>query len=629
MSDPKSRYRVSLSWLSASLVFMLSCSPGLSLKAGRNLDLRGQAKSSGCDESGLDTTHANCAVSGNTSANALPMPSVDPPIDSLPVNEPVKIEDTKPVSQEQLLEKIQPLSDEAAVKFFLNNCLSCHDAKQGSVASFWAMDKDLFSKQSLSADPLAPTIFATLLFKAKDIVGSKPAAMPLAKLSPELNAQILSAMKWMVNEFPVVVQDAQLLLSGSEAIKNLGAGTAVIMNYKCTEPATLREYTRRLVNDAFSREPSPEEFKLGTGSLDAAVTVDDRMKLSARILSNPIWKLEFEDKTLRKFASKIAGSAAIKPFDGMLTELQANDLKDEFYQLLKSSYDKISYKDLLLGSRVMVSANTAGLYGCMAPASGWTPCTMQAPRESFFTSIGYLRSKPSSFLSGNNNYGRAAIMHFVIKGDVLKPGFDEENASGNINPLPACLKTKDFRGQRGTAIAWRGSASVPLSANLCQSCHISRNMAAGSILFRPFNLAGLIYGSQVKLDASDPDFAAATAADMVVQPGMTGPIQTVSSAFLQSLLAKDGTEEACVDAVNAGGSDIALKSVKDLATYMIADGRPLSGGLARHLPRALSNLPSTTEEIIVKVNKASTDSKGFLAPMITAYFSSETYACKR
>jgi hypothetical protein len=154
-------------------------------------------------------------------------------------------------------------------------------------------------------------------------------------------------------------------------------------------------------------------------------------------------------------------------------------------------------------------------------------------------------------------------------------------------------------------------------------------MAAGSILFRPYNTAGFMYGNEAKIDETDPDFLVATAADMLVQPGMTGPTKAVTADYLASLLAQDATEQACVHVENGVRADLVMKSVKDLAGYMMGDGQSLAGGLARHLPRALSNLPSTSEEIIVKVNQAYTDQKGLLAPMMAAYFSSETYACKR
>jgi len=530
---------------------------------------------------------------------------------------------------DQMLEKVQAPSDEVAVQFFLDNCLSCHDVKNGSVASFWPLDKDQFSKQSLTVDPQAAAVFATLLFKAKDIVGSKPAAMPTGEMTVEAKAQLLPILKWMAIELPAAVQESQAILAGSELGKEIGGGVGVVLNFKCTQPATLREYLRRVVNDAFSREPTAAEFKLGSVALDQPVPLADRVNLSGRMLSDPSWKAEFEAKTLRKFAKKIAGSQDIQPIDGVITSAQATDLKEEFYQLLKGSYDKVAFADLLLSPQVMVSANTAPLYGCDVPSSGWAACTMKAPRDSFFTSVGYLRAKPSSFLATNNNYGRASVMQFIIRGDVLKPGFDVDGGSTKVKELPSCLKSKDFRGRAGTGVAWHGSSAIPLAANLCQSCHIDRYMAAASILYRPFNSAGQIYGLTAKVDSTDPDFAAATATDMVNQPGLTGPTQPVTAAFLQSLLATDNTEQACINALNAAGQDRPLKSVRELAAFLIGDGRAVAGGLARHLPRALSNLATTTEEVVVRIKQAAAEEKGLLGPMITAYFSSETYACKR
>jgi hypothetical protein len=598
-----------LGWL---LSLAIGCSAAEQQKQKHPIDLR-----TATPHSEAPQTKACCDVKA---------PDVAPP-KTVTLAPAVPAAPAQPVTQEHLLDKVTPLSDTAAIQFFGDNCASCHDAKAGSARSFWAMDKDQFSKQSLTVDALAPTVFATLLFKAKDIVGSKPTAMPMGETPAAVKAQLLPLIKWMSIEMPLASQDAQHFFNGTDLAAELGVG--VILNFKCSKPASLREYLRRLTNDAFSREPTPAELKLGTSSLDSPLSDADRVTLGSRLLSDPSWKAEFEAKTLHKFAAKIAGSNDIQPLDKVISANQAQDLKDEFYQLLLTSYDKVSFSDLLLGSQVMVTANTAGLYGCPVPTAGWQACTMSPPRGSLFTTFGYLRSKPSSFLASNNNYGRAALMHFVVRGDVLSPGFDLDGGSGKVAPLPGCLKTKDYRGQNGTAIAWRGSASVPLAANLCQSCHIDRQMAAGSILFRPFNTAGQIYGVDAKIDATDPDFSTATGADMVVQPGLSGPTSPVTAAFLQSLITSDGTEQACVNAANAGGKDLPLKTVKDLATFIIGDGRTVAGGIARHLPRALSNLPTTTEEVIVKINQAFTDGKGLLAPMITAYFSSETYACTR
>ena len=534
------------------------------------------------------------------------------------------------LSLDKLLESVQPLSDEAAIKYLIDQCASCHDTKTGSVPSFWPLDVDQFNKQYLVVDPAGPKIFASLLFKAKELIGTKPEPMPTGQLSPEAKSHLLPLIKWMTAEMPGAVQDAMPILSGSQLSKEIG-NVGVILDFKCSQPSTAREFVRRLVNDAFSREPSEAEFKLLTGPLDDPVSESDRRALSARILDNADWKSEFEKKTLLKFANKIAGTANIKPYDGVISTVQATDLKQEFYQLLLQSYNKTGYLDILLGSEIMVSPNTAPLYGCTAPQSGWAPCTMTPPRGSFFTTFGYLRSKPSSFLNGNNNYGRAALMQYVIKGDVLKPGFDGAKGGAEITPLPACLKTKDFRGEKSSStIAWTGSSAIPLSANLCQSCHIDRQMAAGSIVFRPFNVFGKIYGKDAAIDASDPDFATATSQQMIYQPSLTGPLQAVTVDYLKSLLEQDESEQACVGPASNAGTEVSLKSVKDLAAFLSgSDGRTVAGGLARHLPRALSNLSTTTEEVIIKVKEASESGKGLLGPMITAYFNTETFACKR
>jgi hypothetical protein len=47
------------------------------------------------------------------------------------------------------------------------------------------------------------------------------------------------------------------------------------------------------------------------------------------------------------------------------------------------------------------------------------------------------------------------------------------------------------------------------------------------------------------------------------------------------------------------------------------------------MPRALSNLDATSEEVIIKMNAAYTEGEGKLIPLFKAYFSSETYACRK
>jgi hypothetical protein len=62
---------------------------------------------------------------------------------------------------------------------------------------------------------------------------------------------------------------------------------------------------------------------------------------------------------------------------------------------------------------------------------------------------------------------------------------------------------------------------------------------------------------------------------------------------------------------------------------MVGDGEILASGLARHIPRAISNLPTTNEEILFKLIKAYKSGGGMLKELFRAYFESETYSCKK
>jgi hypothetical protein len=69
--------------------------------------------------------------------------------------------------------------------------------------------------------------------------------------------------------------------------------------------------------------------------------------------------------------------------------------------------------------------------------------------------------------------------------------------------------------------------------------------------------------------------------------------------------------------------------VKALAQKIASSDRAVAKGLARHVPRALSNLSSTTLEIQDRVVGAYEKNDGKLGPVFEAYFSSETYACEK
>ena len=58
------------------------------------------------------------------------------------------------------------------------------------------------------------------------------------------------------------------------------------------------------------------------------------------------------------------------------------------------------------------------------------------------------------------------------------------------------------------------------------------------------------------------------------------------------------------------------------------EGIHLASGLARHLPRGVSNVAQTNNELIKNMKKAWTEGNGMLMPIFEAYFKSETYSCK-
>ena len=287
----------------------------------------------------------------------------------------------------------------------------------------------------------------------------------------------------------------------------------------------------------------------------------------------------------------------------------------------------------------MITENTAILYGapnpeCAVPDIGaWGPCKMLGQRETYWGTVGFLASKPTSFLETNNNYGRAALMQFGINGDVFLAATNGPKGA-TVEPLPKCLKTKDFRGdeQPDRSVAPFGSAKIPQSGNICQSCHIARNLAVGSMVFRPFTSAGLVFKKDA-ISITDPVYGAkvtiATGPTKVLQDGATGDRLNFDPAFLKSLLefGTDG-EVACIPKGGVKGADLPISGIKDLAVYLLGEGdKKIVEGLSRHIPRAISNSSVTTSEISNAIQTSFVASGGKLIPAVAAYFRSETYSC--
>ena len=536
-------------------------------------------------------------------------------------------------------------TDEEALGFLKEQCASCH-SKGKDYSSFWSFSPDKLSAEDFGLDAASYRVYQTLWQRAQGKEQGAIASMPPNAADAKTKEDSLRFVRWADATFPDLNLQAHAHF-GTGAIQP--QAVKVLQNFQCSSPVTFRQYIRRVTNDAFNREPTPAELKLAGTNPDVKVDAQIRSSIVQRFSSDAVWKEGLENVTLRKLTDKVGGTKDIRDFEGFYDADQVSDLRNEFYQLVLSNLHKQSWKEILLADKVMVTSKTAPLYGCTfktGPSDPlWQECALTAPRGSFFTSIGYLTSKPSSFLEINNNYGRTAVMNMVITGEVLSAATDGPKGNAEIKPLPACLKTKDFRGVKsGANIAPFGTSKIPQSGNVCQSCHISRHMAAGSLLFRPFLASGKIVDAPLLLKFKTPVADAkpevdshslealkdALSENIVNQPELGGAVQPVSLSFLQSLLIQnDGTEQACLPAQSGLEQDLTLTSVKDLAAHLTRNDPEVARGLARHVPISLSNLSVTTGESVGKIMQAYNESGGKIVPVISAYFGTETYACEK
>lgn len=524
------------------------------------------------------------------------------------------------------------------MNFLITQCKTCHSKDTGPMASFWPLDEKNLSMETLETDGFSADVYQSLKNKLNNTLGTEAVPMPPGdplKDSEKITYQ--SLLKWFERNLPSSVMEAKIKYHGTAPDLD---PVQVHLNFQCKQRLTIRTFLRKLLNDAFGRELTESDFDLfGIKDKSSSILSTQIQNIIVdKIFSDPTLKSDFIDYGLKKFAQKIQGTSEItKPEwvgDGSATKLYTDDamadLNLEFYQLVKSKFENTSYKDILKSSDVMVTKNTAPLYeNCKVPDDDWGKCTLQAPRKNFFNTVGFLLSKPSSFLITNNNYGRAAIMQFVISGDMFKAA-TEGPPGQTINPLPACLKSKDYRGKLNLdgSVAPYGSMKIPSTGNLCQSCHIARNMAAASILYRPFGSAGEVFKFD-KFPKEHPDVKAYTGPGFVsrIEPSkVPKDDKIVDTDFLISLLKDSPDEQSCSP---GGGTkkDIIFKSVSDFSDYLIGDGAILGKGLGKHLPRTLSNLSATTQDVIMAVSNGFQKNGGFLKDAIKSYFNSETYAC--
>jgi hypothetical protein len=519
------------------------------------------------------------------------------------------------------LAEIPTASQDETIAFFKESCASCHDAKSGPMSSFFAIDTQRFHPNDVATSSRGKRVYYSLFKKAFDIQSGSPAPMPTRSLDDAGKLRVKKVLKWFEMNKPDLVMASAKEFSFYSDLSDL----SVITTFRCSNLLSSREYLNRVTADAFDRLPTSTEQALLGDRLDKAISSTDRKAIAQRIFSDPNWKADFRDNGLKKFAQKLSGASLIGPYPSKISEMQANDLKLEFYELLKRDFDTKSYRDILMTESIPVSQHTAAFYGCSHTGAGWSNCTLPLDRRSYFATMSYLRSTPSSFLADNNNYKRVATMQFVIQGDVLLAATDGPKGDSPAS-LPQCLQTKDQRSitQSGSASAPFGTEAVPMTGNLCQSCHIDRYLASGSMIYRQFNSWGGVFNSSLAGPISaDFDFSDATAIQKVTT--RTGTTR-VSESFL-NLLLTDPQETACIK--QPDGNYRQVKYVHELTDALIGDGQVLSVGLAKHLPRAMSNVSFTTEEILKSVENAYSKSGGKLGPVFEAYFSSETFSCKR
>jgi|GEM_PF-4090831 len=510
------------------------------------------------------------------------------------------------------------ISDVVALAWLRDHCASCHnDPRNQPAISSWSIgrfglsdkawlefqDDALARKRFLAefeVDPGLPRVYQSLTNKLEKAENASPSPMPLgAGEAPKGTKEL---MEWLEVRFPFAVHDAKVTYQK-------GTPTQPPINFVCEGPMRAQTYIRKLVNEAFDREPTPLELALAP---TAATLVDDalRDKIRQKFLDGATWGLEFKNVTLKKVARRLGGRAEIEALSaGAFLSAQAKaDLGDEFYRLLLMDLDK-NYMDVLLGSSYPATKRTRMLYSaprapgtvtlngggvpsitppadnaealksfeadCPVPivedsarAEAWTACKSPT-RKTYFASLSFLNSRRSSYLGENNNYGRTAQLITFITGESIRPA-TEGATQGAPRPTPTCFVSKDFRYiASGDALAARGTLAIPTSARSCQGCHFDRYLAAGSMVFRPY----LSDGEQVSKDTIKEfvknvgNLTAAQRTQLAALPGAARETPVMNALFAASdaaswknkpMGAKDGvvfTPDFLADLLDLGGAE--------------------------------------------------------------------------
>ena len=476
--------------------------------------------------------------------------------------------------------------------------------------------------------------------------------MPVGKFVGKERDEWLGVLAYFQRRMPMVVADARGKYHGQK----LDLGVAVDVNYSCGKISTGRQFINDLTMNALNRPPTLFELSL-VPNIEKPVSAQTRELLVARLQNQ--WKNEFIETGLKKFSEKVSSAEKVRN-SLLISDFQLKeDIAGEFYQLVKaaSSAGK-SYKDIILSNQVYATKLTGPMYNetCKEKTKSlqvgqYVECNLtdnDSPRSTFFTTLGFLASKSSSMFQENNNYGRVAAMNEVIRGEPLRANTAGEKGE-TINPLPSCLSSQDWRVMlQGDSHAPRGTMSVPASGNFCQGCHVRRNLAAGAIAFRPFGPIGefLTYEKIVALNSAERDdpnlqnhelalkgmisTSTAPASWALMSPENNGAKLPFSIDFYSSLLNigdGPGKERGCI-VDGAGAKEMSVTKVSDIVKHILTDDLVLARGLARIVPRALSNRNSTNAEVIDAITQAWSKNNGQLIPVLQAYFATNTYVCQ-
>ena len=568
-------------------------------------------------------------------------------------------------------------SDRDAIATLVELCSGCHGPGQSVHASWAFPDAQELSVAKLESLERIEVAYQAVLKKYVRIADSSPSPMPPRALEKVEMAKLGQLLAWMQDSFPSKIAQAENAYTLKAPFQS---SKKVTVEYRCNSVLEGNPLLSRFVTTVLGRPVKAEDESLFTSlekeGQSAGKSGDELSLFLASKLADKAFNVTgpwFQEVVSAKgalftLAQKIASVGAIGKADlssilpaGVQESALKSDLKQEFFQLLKAQATLLSYKDILLHNKVMVSKNTAPLYGCSVPASDneWVECELNAVRGNFFGTRGFLIAKPSSFLTSNNNYGRGGDLYSAMSGSVLMANTD--GISGDMpEPLPTCMKTEDVRWrvpQDATKKAPWGALAVPAYGRVCQGCHLNRNLAAASYVFRPFGVVGeeiseqhLRDDAQALAAPTSPPVAAgrpnyrdslklalsqyapevrnmpetAVGANLSFNANAPADIDSYIRMLLES---KSESASMCSPSQADAKATVSMKTMNELVSASIGNGAILVEGFTRFFPSAFLNSSKLSNETRQTISEAYKTGNGMLIPILKAYFSSRSFIC--